>query len=77
MELMIWCVVEDWISIHVQQVPEKFARVGEILAVYPNKSFADYAGGIYGEEPMRVLAVCPTAVNRREAEQVLNSMLFN
>ena len=77
MELLVWCVVEDWISVYVQQIPEKFARVGEVLATYPNKSFGDYAGGIYDEEPMRVLVVCPTAVNRREAEQVLNSIVFN
>jgi hypothetical protein len=73
MELLVWCVVEDWISRYVRQIPEKYARVNEVTAIYPDGSFADYTG-CYGEEPVRVLAVCAHAVSRQDAELVLNSM---
>lgn len=72
-ELLVWCVVRDWVSTYVKQVPEKYARPNEVTAVYPDGSFADYTG-CYGEEPLQILAVCAHAVSRRDAELVLNSM---
>ena len=72
MELLVWCVVQDWVSTYVTQIPEKYARVGEV-ATAVNGECRDYSG-LYDEDPFRVLAVCAHATNRREAEMVMNAM---
>lgn len=72
MEMLVWCVVEDWVSIYVMQVPEKYAKVGEVATVVDDEC-RDYSG-LYDEDPFRVLAVCAHASSRREAEMVMNAM---
>lgn len=72
MELLVWCVVQDWVSTYVTQIPEKYARVGEV-ATMVDGICRDYSG-LYDEDPFRVLAVCYSATNRKEAEAVMSSM---
>lgn len=72
MELLVWCVVQDWTRTYVVQVPESFAKVGYV-AVIADGVCRDY-DGFFDEDPFRVLAVCAHASSRREAEMVMNSM---
>lgn len=71
-ELMVWCVVQDWVSTYVVQVPEKYARVGEVITL-ADGIYRDY-NGLYDEDPFRILVVCAHATNRKEAEAVMNSL---
>lgn len=71
-ELMVWCVVQDWVRVYAVQVPESFAKVGNV-AVIAEGVCRDY-DGFFDEDPFRIMAVCAHATNRREAEAVMNSM---
>lgn len=71
-ELMVWCVVQDWVRTYVLRVPESYAKVGEVATVV-NGVCRDY-NGLYDEDPFRILAVCAHATSRREAEMVMDSM---